>query len=207
MLFAQTIPLSAAQQIEVRGAVLLRRAVSSPWVVYLESGRVILGVMDGDTMEHQLGVVQSPCWLEATSAVLNLPHAVDAVADTEVSLRRMPLPEFRDSLEAMPATVQNVLHDVAVAHRQQTELAVSRLAKDAEARCAEWLLRHAQTGDKGAMAVLLQQRKRSIAAQLGIAPETFSRVLRHLRERSLISGSGRILNLLDPSGLRSLAGI
>ena len=207
MLFAQTIPPCAAQQIEVRGAVLLRRAVSSPWVVYLESGRVILGVMDGDTMEHQLGVVQSPCWLEATSAVLNLPHAVDAVADTEVSLRRMPLPEFRQSLEAMPATVQNVLHDVAVAHRQQTELAVSRLAKDAEARCAEWLLRHAQTGDKGAMAVLLQQRKRSIAAQLGIAPETFSRVLRHLRERSLISGSGRILNLLDPSGLRSLAGI
>ena len=207
MLFAQTIPPCAAQQIEVRGAVLLRRAVSSPWVVYLESGRVILGVMDGDTMEHQLGVVQSPCWLEATSAVLNLPHAVDAVADTEVSLRRMPLPEFRQSLEAMPATAQNVLHDVAAAHRQQTELAVSRLAKDAEARCAEWLLRHAQTGDKGAMAVLLQQRKRSIAAQLGIAPETFSRVLRHLRERSLISGSGRILNLLDPSGLRSLAGV
>lgn len=207
MTFAQTIPPNAAQQIEVRGAVLLRRAMSSPWVVYLESGRVILGVMDGDSMGHQLGVVQSPCWLEATSAVLNLPHAVDAVADTEVSLRRMPLPEFRDSLEAMPATVQNVLHDVAVAHRQQTELAVSRLAKDAEARCAEWLLRHAQTGDKGAMAVLLQQRKRSIAAQLGIAPETFSRVLRHLRERSLISGSGRILNLLDPSGLRSLAGI
>lgn len=207
MLFAQTTPSSAAQQTEVRGAVLLRRAVSSPWVVYLESGRVILGVMDGDSMEHQLGVVQSPCWLEATSAVLNLPHAVDAVADTEVSLRRMPLPEFRQSLEAMSATVLNVLHDVAAAHRQQTELAVSRLAKDAEARCAEWLLRHAQTGDKGTMAVLLQQRKRSIAAQLGIAPETFSRVLRHLRERSLISGSGRILNLLDPSGLRSLAGI
>ena len=207
MLFAQTTPPSAAQQTEVRGAVLLRRAVSSPWVVYLESGRVILGVMDGDSMEHQLGVVQSPCWLEATSAVLNLPHAVDAVADTDVSLRRMPLPEFHQSLEAMPATVKNVLHDVAVAHRQQTELAVSRLAKDAEARCAEWLLRHAQTGDKGTMAVLLQQRKRSIAAQLGIAPETFSRVLRHLRERSLISGSGRILNLLDPSGLRSLAGI
>ena len=207
MTFAQTIPPNAAQQIEVRGAVLLRRAMSSPWVVYLESGRVILGVMDGDSMGHQLGVVQSPCWLEATSAVLNLPHAVDAVADTEVSLRRMPLPEFRDSLEAMPATVQNVLHDVAVAHRQQTELAVSRLAKDAEARCAEWLLRHAQSGEKGALAVLLQQRKRSIAAQLGIAPETFSRVLRHLRERSLISGSGRILNLLDPSGLRSLAGV
>jgi CRP-like cAMP-binding protein len=81
------------------------------------------------------------------------------------------------------------------------------LAKDAEARCAEWLLRHAQTGEKGAMAVLFDQRKRTIAAQLGIAPETLSRVLRHLRERSLISGSGRLLNLVDPGGLRSLAGV
>jgi len=68
-------------------------------------------------------------------------------------------------------------------------------------------LRHAQTGDRGAMAVLLQQRKRSIAAQLGIAPETLSRVLRHLRERSLISGSGRLLNVDDPGGLRTLAGV
>ena len=58
----------------------------------------------------------------------------------------------------------------------------------------------------GTLAVLLRQRKRMIAAQLGIAPETLSRVLRQLRERSLISGSGRILNLLDPGALRALAG-
>jgi CRP-like cAMP-binding protein len=81
------------------------------------------------------------------------------------------------------------------------------MAKDAEARCAEWLLRNAQIEVKGVMTVLLQQRKRAIAAQLNIAPETLSRVLRHLRERSLISGSGRILNLVDPQGLRSLAGV
>ena len=207
MLLAQTIASSAEMQTAARGAILIKRAVASPWVGYLESGRVTLGVLDGDTMEHQLGVVEGPCWLEATSAVLNLPHAVDAMADTDVSMRRVPLADFRRALAAMPAAAQDVLHDVAMAHRQQTELAVSRLAKDAEARCAEWLLRHAQTGEKGAMAVLLQQRKRSIAAQLGIAPETLSRVLRHLRERSLISGSGRILNLVDPGGLRSLAGV
>ena len=207
MLSAQTIPPSVERQIAARGEFLLRRAVASPWVSYLESGRVALGVMDGDAMEHQLGVAVAPCWLEATSAVLNLPSAVDAVAETEVCLRRVPVAEFRRVLAEMPKQAQAVLHDVAMAHRQQTELAVSREAKDAESRCAEWLLRHAQTGEQGAMAVLLLQRKRSIAAQLGIAPETLSRVLRHLRERSLISGSGRILNLLDPTGLRSLAGV
>lgn len=186
---------------------MLRRSLAAPWVSYVESGRVALGVMEGDVMEHQLGVLEGPCWLEATSAVLNLPHVVDAVAETEVSLRRVTVADFRRSLADMPESAQAVLHDVAMAHRQQTEFAISRLAKDAEARCAEWLLRHAQTGDQGDMAVMLQQRKRSIAAQLGIAPETLSRVLRHLRERSLISGSGRILNLTDPTGLRSLAGV
>lgn len=207
MLTLQTIDPSAERQVVRRGEFLLRRGVASTWVNYLVSGRVALGVMTDDVMEHQLGVVEGPCWLEATSAVLRLPHVVDAVAETEVCLRRVTAAEFRRLISGLPEAAQAVLHDVAMAHRQQTEFAVSRLAKDAEARCAEWLLRHAQTGDKGAMAVLLQQRKRSIAAQLGIAPETLSRVLRHLRERSLISGSGRTLNLVDPGGLRSLAGV
>ena len=207
MLPIHTAPVSDASEAASRGQVLARRNQTSPWVSFLESGRVVLGVMAGDVMEHQLGVLEGPCWLEASSAVLDLPPAVDAVADTDVALRRVPVAEFRHNLAGMSGPARAVLDDVARAHRQQTELAVSRLAKDAEARCAEWLLQHAAPLAQGGMAVQLQVRKRSIAAQLGIAPETLSRVLRHLRERSLISGSGRSLNLLDLTGLRSLAGV
>ncbi|NBO01241.1 MAG: helix-turn-helix domain-containing protein [Betaproteobacteria bacterium] len=57
-----------------------------------------------------------------------------------------------------------------------------------------------------AMAVQFTQRKRQIAEQLGIAPETLSRVLRDLRERGLIRGRGRVLDVLDPTGLRDLVG-
>jgi len=206
MFSAQEIPSSAPHRTFARGAHVLKRGVVPPWVAYLESGRVVLGVMEGDLMLHQLGLREGPCWLEATSAVLHLPDVVDVVAESSVTLRCVPTVDFRRSLAAMTASAQAVLHDVALAHRQQTELAVSRVAKDAEARCAEWLLRHAQTGEKGRLAVLLGQRKQALAAQLGIAPETLSRVLRHLRERSLISGSGRTLNLVDPGGLRLLAG-
>ena len=202
-----TAQVSVASQAVSRGQILARRTQTSAWVSFLESGRVVLGVMAGDEMEHQLGVLEGPCWLEASSAVLNLPHAVDALADTDVVLRRVPVVEFRRILAHLSGPARAVLHDVARAHRQQTELAVSRLAKDAEGRCAEWLLQHAEPQAQGGMAVQLQERKRSIAAQLGIAPETLSRVLRHLRERSLISGSGRSLNLLDLKGLRSLAGV
>jgi CRP-like cAMP-binding protein len=202
------------------GTVLLRRAVPAGVALFIESGRVLLGVAavadlesgvaekpGAHVMEHQLGMAVGPSWLEVNAAVLDLPSAVDAVAETEVVLRRVPLGDFRASLTGGSPGALAVLTDVARAHRQQTELAVSRLAKDAEARCAEWLLRHAESTDKGVCSVKLQLRKRLIAAQLGIAPETLSRVLRHLRERSLISGSGRIVNLVDPGGLRSLAGV
>ncbi len=133
---------------------------------------------------------------------------MDVVADTPVEARAVPLAEFSADLGTLPAPTLALVRDLAQAHRQQAELAVSRLGKDAEARCAEWLLRHAEpaASQPGALAVFLRERKRQIAAQLGIAPETFSRVLRQLRERSLISGSGRVLNLIDPGGLKALAG-
>lgn len=208
MLPNNPLDLPSERQILAAGTPLLRRGVAMDDVLYVDAGRVALGLMEGDVLAHQLGVVEGPFWLEATSAVLGLPSAVDAVAETAVTLRRVAVDAFARSLMELPASARAVLHDVARAHRQQTELAVSRLAKDAEARCAEWLLRHAQpAGEGGSLAVMLNQRKRLIAQQLGIAPETLSRVLRHLRERSLISGSGRVLNLVDPNGLRSLAGV
>ena len=194
----------------VIGAVLLQRSAPTESVIFIESGRVVLGVLGSGaahgSVEHQLGVVDGPSWLEATAAVLNVPSAVDAVAQTPVQFRRVPLKEFRACIGECDPAVQSIMLDTAKAHRQQTELTVSRLAKDAEARCAEWLLSHAEAGEKGGCLVHLQQRKRAIAAQLGIAPETLSRVFRHLRELRLISGSGRIVDLVDPIGLRTLAG-
>jgi len=207
MFSVHTIDPAAQIQNVARGQILLRRGVDQGRVSYIESGRVALGVMEAGVMEHQIGVLEGPCWLDASSVVLNLPHLVDAMADSPLQLRHVSIADFRQAIADMPVSAQAVLTDVAMAHRRQTEFAVSRLAKDAEARCAEWLLSHAHSGEQGVMAVELQQRKRSIAAQLGIAPETFSRVLRHLREQSLISGSGRVLNLVDPSALRSLAGV
>jgi len=207
MLPNELLAIPAEQVTLEPGEILLRRAALSDGVVYVESGRVALGLMDDDALAHLLGTVEGPFWLEATAAILGKPSLIDAVAETRVHLRRLPLPAFKRWFGGLPESAQDVLRDVASAHRQQAELAVSRLAKDAEARCAEWLLRHAQTSAQGSVAVTLQQRKRLIAAQLGIAPETLSRVLRHLRERSLISGSGRVVNLVDPGGLRSLAGV
>ena len=190
------------------GTVLLRRGQAANKAIHLLTGRVAFGVIEEGVLVHQLGAVEGPFWLEAAAAMLGLPHAVDVMAESMVTIQAMPLGQFRSYLKNLPEPVHTLMLDLAKAQRQQIEVAVSRLAKDADARFAEWLLRHAEPADaQGSLAVILRDRKRLIAAQLGIAPETFSRVLKHLRDRKLISGGGRVLNLLDPSGLQSLAGI
>lgn len=140
--------------------------------------------------------------------MLNLPHAVDAVAETDVQFQSVSRADWMAEVQALPPISHSLLMDMARSQRQQIEMAFSRMAKDADARCAEWLLRHAEpVGSGGSWAVHLTERKRTIAAQLGMAPETLSRVLRHLREQDLISGGGRLLGLPNLQALRELAGV
>ena len=165
-------------------------------------------LLSDDALRAQLKGRRVALLAHPASVTKDLTHAVDAVAETEVHLQQVSVSDFVAEVQALPAASRNLLMDMARSQRQQTELAVSRLAKDADARCAEWLLRHAEPIDlSGSLAVKLTERKRTIAAQLGIAPETFSRVLRHLRDRQLISGGGRVLGLPNPQALRELAGV
>lgn len=208
MLPSTYFSLPAEVEVIAAGEVLRRRNEVLTSVLHLENGRVLRGVLDDGFLRYQLGAVEGPFWLDAASALLGLPLPVDMVADTRIQVRRVPMPEFRNSLAQMPAGARGLLLDMAQGFRQQSELAVSRLAQDAESRCAQWLLKHAQPdhNHSGALQVTLHLRKRLIAAQLGIAPETFSRVLRHLRELGLVHGTGNVLNLPHPHALQSMAG-
>ena len=51
----------------------------------------------------------------------------------------------------------------------------------------------------------LGERKRDIAAQLAIAPETLSRLMRQLKIKGLIDVQGYTVRLLAPDQLRLLA--
>ena len=190
------------------GTVLLQRGQTGHSVLHIQQGRVKVGVLGDEGLEHHLATIEGPSWLEASAALLGLPHAVDAVSDTDLLVEVVALDDFLAQVRALPRASEELLLDLARAQRQQTEVAVSRLAMDADARCAQWLLAQAEPQREGqSLNVVLRERKRSIAAQLGMAPETFSRVLRHLRERDLIAGSGRQISLPNPQALRELAGV
>lgn len=197
---------ASVRQVPVGRLVMSRTALPAA-VSYLERGRVALGLWQDGALVHQLGVLEGPCWLDLSSAVLHESPVMDAVAVSDLEISDISRDVVDQALRQLDRGARMLLTDMALAHRRQSDYALSRLAKDAASRCAEWLLSHAQRRQGGVWAVELVDRKRSIAAHLGITPETFSRVLRHLREQSLISGSGRLLHLTDPKALRLVAGV
>jgi len=95
MFSVNTIDPSAREQGIARGQILQQRGVDTRRVSYIESGRVALGIIEDGQMEHQIGVLEGPCWLDASSVVLGLPHLVDAVADSAIRLRSVATKDFR----------------------------------------------------------------------------------------------------------------
>lgn len=202
----------ATEQVLKAGTVLFRRSEFPSNAVRLLEGTVALGWMEGGEMQQHLGLVQGPCWLDLPPLILGSHHTLDAQAQSEVRICHWPLSWVSTQLKALPQTASEFLSDMAKLQLQQAELAGSRLVLGADVRLAQWLLKHAEPVQTEAAAteertwrVVFNDKKRQIAAQLGISPETFSRMLRNFREQCLISGSGRHLFLVNLAGLQDLA--
>lgn len=199
------LPLQATPRRAAAGALLIGRSAMPEQALFLSQGRAVAGLLQRGSLRHRLVAVEAPCWLDVASVLLQEAAPCDWVAETAVELQGCPAADLRRWHAGLPDAAAQMILDLAWTQRRQAEAALALLVQDAEARCAQWLLRHARRCDDGQVGIELQQRKRNIAAQLGMAPETFSRVLRQLRERGLILQSGAQLLVTDPAGLREIA--
>jgi CRP-like cAMP-binding protein len=207
MSWLKSLPIPTQRVMAAAGEHFLKRSVSPVEQWYLVHGRVGLGIVEDGRLAHRLWACEGPCWIDPASVLHRTPSLIDALTETDAELVRMPADKVQAWVAGLPLAARHMVLDLAMANRRQTEASLGLLVKGAEARFAEWLLHHAEATGQNTVAVPLRERKRSIAVQLGIAPETFSRILRSLREQGLVSQSGSVLNLIDPGGLQQLAGV
>lgn len=205
MAWQQILPEPPLRKSVRAGELVLRRNEIPSHAVHLRQGRAASGQAGDGVLRHRLVTIEGPCWLDVGAVLLKTHCVADWVAESDVELQLVPADAMRRWFADQTAATRALMRDTLELHRQQTEATLAMMVQDAEARCAQWLLRHAEVSDQGGVAVPMREPKRAIAAQLGIAPETLSRVLRHLRESGLISQTGSVMNLIDPSGLRALA--
>ena len=80
--------------------------------------------------------------------------------------------------------------------------------KDAPARLAAWLHERCQPDPASPERALVQlpMRKRDIASQLAITPETLSRLMRSFSSQGVLLVAGYTVHVLDPAALQAIAG-
>lgn len=190
------------------GSLLVSRHDPARDLIVLARGDAALGVAHDDLPFQPERSLQGPDWLDAASAWLDANHAQDAIALSDVQVLALPRLALQPVLARQPELARHLLLVLAKQVHLLTSVAHDLMHKDAETRFAAWLLQRSvpAPGSPDSAVVALHERKRDIAAQLGITPETLSRLLRQLSRKGLIDVKGYTVSVLDLSALRALAG-
>jgi len=187
------------------GEAVLSRQMQAQALVALALGDVSLGWRTTDGLLRTERLVRGPAWLDQSSAWLGEPHAIDAQALSPARVVELPIAPLTQALAAHPDLWQRLIRGLA---SEVHALAVNThelMHKDAPARLAQWLSQRCQPLEGGQGVVRLSERKRDVASQLAITPETLSRLMRSFTRQGVIEVSGYIVRVLDVAALGRLA--
>lgn len=202
--------LDAISQVRNVGAgqIVFAHGQSSRSLVVLLSGDVAMGMAGAGGAMRTERLVHGPAWLDASSVWLDSVHVLDAVALTPARVAELARDPLQALLDQRPLLAQRLLVSLAREVRRLTMHTHDLMHKDAPARLASWLCaRHLPPdGDPNRSIVRLAERKSDIASQLGMTPETMSRLMRSLSDQGVIEVDGYTVHLLDLRALRRIAG-
>lgn len=189
------------------GQMAFTRHQRAQHLVAVLKGSVGLGLARDDQPFHLERTVHGPQWLDLSSAWLGGNHAQDARAVGDAWLIELPLNRVRELVASQPAMLDRMLTGLAHIIHSLTDITHDLMHKDAEHRLAVWLLQHCQPEDPtcSEISISLNERKRDIAAQLAITPETLSRMMRQLNRKGVIEVQGYSVKVLDLPSLQALA--
>ncbi|MFT3666541.1 Crp/Fnr family transcriptional regulator [Piscinibacter sp.] len=191
------------------GSLLVSSREPARELCLIARGDAALGSVPADGGFHPERSVHGPAWLDAASAWVGGMPAQDAVAVSDVVLITLPRAEVQALMQRFPELARRLVATLAQQVQSLTLATHDLMHKDAEGRFAAWLLQRCpgEAGDDGSLTVALNERKRDIASQLAITPETLSRLLRQLSRKGLIAVMGYSVKVLDLAELRALAGV
>jgi len=187
------------------GAMVFSRDQQASKLVAVLCGAVGLGQLRHDQPFHLERTVRGPAWLDLASAWIGGCHVQDARVLTPAQLLELDVDAVREMLARQPAMAERLLACMALNVHSLTGVTHDLMHKDAEKRLAAWLLQLSRRSAEGPDVVALGERKRDIAAQLAITPETLSRMMRQLKLKGLIEVQGYSVRLLDLAALATLA--
>jgi CRP-like cAMP-binding protein len=204
---ADTIETLARVRTLTVGQSVFARQDKARAAVLLAHGSVALGLDRGAGGVEVERIAHAPAWLDLASVWLAAPHGIDARAHTTCVIAELPLEVLRERLLKQPALALRLIQGLAQEVQAIASQTAGLMHANAPARLAQWLRTHAKatSGQPGRATVELAERKRDLAAQLAIAPETLSRLLRRLVRDGVIDVAGYTVHVLDRDALDRMA--
>lgn len=201
---ARVVAIASLQRVE-RGASLFREAEPATGFFVVHAGSINVHKVSEDGREQVIRVFYPG---EAFGEVVlvgdrTYPASAKAVEDSLVIV--VPTGPFRDCVRADPDLALAILASMSAHLRYLIETVESLKLEQAEARVVNWFLQqHRQRGlpAEGEPVLELPLGKALLASQLGVTPETLSRVFAHLRRDGVVDVAGREVRYLSLAALR-----
>jgi len=204
---ALVLEREARVRLIAQGDAVFRSGETAHTAVLLLQGSVALGLTTGDAPFRAERLVHAPDWLELASVWIDEVYAIEARAMNATAVAEWPHHVLAALVERRPALARALIHSLAQQVRALAANTHELMHKDAPARLAAWLYQRCEPdpATPGQALVRLGERKRDIASQLAITPETLSRLMRSFMRQGVIEVSGYTVRVLDPQALAALA--
>lgn len=187
-----------------KGEILFQKGDMPHGFFVLLEGRVNLAFPSEHGSERVLEVIKPGETFGEALMFLQRPYPVLALASAESRLLAIPEQAISELLEKDCGFARKMLAGISVRlHELVSNLEACSMRSSAQ-RVACMLQHYAPQQGMQRYDVELPTAKHTLASQLNLTPETFSRVLHVLTEAGLIEVSGRKITVLDASGLKNL---
>lgn len=133
---------------------------------------------------------------------LDKPYPVSAQATQDSIVLLVTKAALYESMEASTVLCRKMLASLSIRLHDLLEDMETCTMRTSAQRVICFLSQLAPNGSESPFEIALPTSKQTIASQLNLAPETFSRVLGHLTEAGLIEVKGRSILVRDLSKLR-----
>ena len=156
---------------------------------------------DGHTKVIEV-IKQGEAFAEALMFLEQIRYPVNAAAMAETEVLAVPNKLFKEILLAEPESALKLMGNMAIKlHRRIKEVEILTL-QNTRHRLGNYLFGLAPDPAVKECVVQLPMAKQLIASQLGMQPETFSRLMKEMKNQGLIEVKGAEVVVNDLQGLR-----
>ena len=178
-----------------KGSILFYAGETPGKLRLIESGTVRVSKHDASGNEIVLADFRANDLVAEMAHFEAIPYPATARCESDVVLYEIDFDAFKNRFLNRPEVALGIIRSLTRKIKQLEEVIRRTLIDDAQTRLARYLLEHADA--------LEQTTQKRIASQIGLTPETVSRILRRFKERGWVEIRARKIVLSDPEGLKS----